>query len=537
MANESPWSVGPGYRVYPQSVNICTEVLDRHVAEGRGSSPAVVWPEGSWSFARLQQVVNAFAAKALACGIARGDRMIVLGRNSPLSVAAVLAGFKIGAVPVMLNSLLAESEIDYIIDNSGSRVAFAPAGDATALRALLAKGRLDRLFILRGEAQGDKEEDCTALDRENAADIPTVRTDALEPAFMVYSSGTTGRSKGIVHAHRWVITVGDPNVLQMTFAPDDVVATTGEYSFMGNFGHAFIFPLYAGASIAVYGERVTPEAVIAFFRAVKPTIFLSVPTFYRTMLAAEGFTAKLQDIGFRFMISTGETLGAAVWNRWKTESGIPILELYGVSEVQSLVSNSPLLPVKPGSVGKPAPGVKVALLDESLDEVGAGESGVLCIHRSDPGLFLEYHKQPEKWKAQHRGDWYYTGDVMRVDEDGYYWYLGRGDDLFKSRGYFISPHEIENALQRHPAVAEVAVVPQPDEVLGNIVTAYAVLRSGYDASAALEKDIVDSVREHLAPYKVPKSLRFIAEMPKSPVGKILRRSLRATSGGQAAQPR
>ena len=171
MPNLVPWSVGPGYRVYPQKLNICTEVLDRHVAEGRGGAPAVVWPQGRWTFAKLQGVVNAFAAKAKDRGIAKGDRMIVLGRNSPVAVAAVLAGFKIGAVPVMLNSLLAESEIDYILDNSEARVAFAPSASAQALRSLLAKGRLDRLFILQGDVQSDKEEDCTSLDQENAETV------------------------------------------------------------------------------------------------------------------------------------------------------------------------------------------------------------------------------------------------------------------------------------------------------------------------------------------------------------------------------
>jgi acyl-coenzyme A synthetase/AMP-(fatty) acid ligase len=227
------------------------------------------------------------------------------------------------------------------------------------------------------------------------------------------------------------------------------------------------------------------------------------------------------------MISTGESLGAAVWNRWHQETGITICELYGVSEVQSLISNSPLLPVKPGSIGKPAPGVNVALLNESLDKVAPGETGVFAIHRSDPGLFLEYHKQPDKWKAQHRGDWYYTGDVMRVDEDGYFWYVGRGDDLFKSRGYLISPHEIENVLQRHPAVAEVAIVPEPDELAGNTIAGFILLRNRSEGSSSLEADIIEFARKHLAPYKAPKSLRFVDELPKSPVGKILRRALRA----------
>jgi acetyl-CoA synthetase len=218
-------------------------------------------------------------------------------------------------------------------------------------------------------------------------------------------------------------------------------------------------------------------------------------------------------------------LGASVWNRWHDETGIPICEIYGVSEVQTLLSNSPLMTVKPGSVGRPAPGVRVALLDDSLNEVAPGESGVFCIHRSDPGFFLGYHKQPDKWKAQHRGDWYYTGDVMRADEDGYFWYLGRADDLFKSRGYLISPHEIENVFQRHPAIAEVAVVPEPDERTGNTIVAFAMLRPGHEGSAALEAEILEFGKTNLAAYKLPKKLSFVAELPKNPVGKIVRRAL------------
>ncbi len=529
MTNEVMWKVGPGYRVYPPKLNMCAEVLDRHVAEGRGDATAVIWQDGRWTFAELQRVVNAYAAKAKENGIGKGDRMLVLGRNSPQVIASVLAGLKIGAVPVLLNSLLSESEIDYIIDNSGARTAFAPSSSALALRSLLARDRLDQLFILQGATESAKEMDCSGLDRLDVGKIATLETDALDEAFMVYSSGTTGRPKGIVHAHRWVVTVGDPNVLMMTFSAGDVVATTGEYSFMGNFGHALIFPLYAGAAVATYGERVSPDSVFAFFEATRPTIFLSVPTFYRAMLATSGFTVKLRGLNFRFMVSTGEALGASVWNRWHEETGIKICEIYGVSEVQTLLSNSPLMTIKPGSIGKAGPGVKVALLDEGLNEVAPNEPGVFSIHRSDSGFFLGYYKQPDKWKSAHRGDWFYTGDVMRVDEDGYYWYLGRSDDLFKSRGYLISPHEIENVVQRHPAVAEVAVAPKPDERIGNVIVAFVLLKEGHNGTAALETEILEFARTQLAPYKVPKELIVVTELPKSPVGKIVRRALATKS--------
>ena len=215
MPNEVLWRVGPGYRVYPPKLNMCTEVLDRHVTEGRGDAPAVVWQGGRWTFAELQKVVNAYAAKAKENGIGVGDRMLVLGRNSPQGVATVLAGLKIGAVPVLLSSLLSESEIDYIIDNSGARVAFAPSANAQALRELLAKGRLDRLFILQGSVEGAKEVDCSGFERLDVGEVATLDTGADE-AFFVYSSGTTGRPKGIVHAHRWVVALGDSNSFAYT---------------------------------------------------------------------------------------------------------------------------------------------------------------------------------------------------------------------------------------------------------------------------------------------------------------------------------
>ncbi len=311
----------------------------------------------------------------------------------------------------------------------------------------------------------------------------------------------------------------------MEYEPSDVVMTAGEFSFMGTFGHAFMFPLYAGSTIALFGERPVPEQVVAAITKHAVTIFISVPTFYRTLLANPGLRNAYKATKLKRIISTGEPLGAAVYEKWMSEYGTPIFDIYGVSEVEVLIGNGPANPVKPGSIGKKLVGMKIALLNDQLEEVGPGEPGVLMIHRSDPGLFLGYYRQPEKWRNQHRGDWFYTGDVMTRDEDGYFWGAGREDDLFKSRGYFLSPQEIEDAILKHPTVAEAAVVGLPDETLGNKVAAFVVLRTGAEKKN-FEKDLIEFLRPTLAAFKLPKEVTIMEVLPKNPVGKILRRALR-----------
>lgn len=203
----------------------------------------------------------------------------------------------------------------------------------------------------------------------------------------------------------------------------------------------------------------------------------------------------------------------------------PLYEIYGVSEVMTCMANTSYNEVKWGSMGKGLVGIRMCIMSDRLEPVAAGEQGRLMIHRDDPGMFLCYYQQWDKWQAAHKGEWYDTGDVMRQDEEGYYYYLGRKDDLFKSRGYFISPQEIENALIKHPAIAESAVIGVPDDAYGNRIDAYARLVETESPSEALAAEILADVADRLAPYKVPKSLNFVDEVPKNAVGKILRRAL------------
>lgn len=526
------WTAGPGYRVYPAKVNITERVVDRHVAAGRGDKPAVAWDGGGWTYAELQQEVRRLASGLAALGVEKDSKVLVRSRNVRQAVASVLAAFKLGAVPVWVNALLMEDELDYILENSEARLAVTMSALAEPLRSLKAKGRLDRIVLFDGEPENDGEHGYEQVKEMGGGADVGADTDAMDPAFMLYSSGTTGRPKGILHAHRWIITVGDPSLVQTEYDEDDILLTPGEYSFMGTFAHAFLFPLYRGSTIALFSERATPDSVFAAVERQRATVLMSVPTFYRTVLGAPTAARRFDLSRLRYALSTGESLGAAPYEQWVEAFGVPLYEVYGVSELEVVIGNGPAYDVKPGSIGRGLLGVKIAVLDESLEEVPAGESGVLMIHRSDPGLYLGYYRDPERWALQHRGDWYDTGDVVRVDEDGYYWYLGRNDDLFKSRGYLLSPQEIEDALLRHPSVVEAAVIGRPDETRGNQVAAVVVPTADAQPGAALAEQVIEHCKAIIAPYKVPKTVEFVDELPKNPVGKILRRALRSPAASK-----
>ena len=519
------WEVDDGYRVYPPRMNITTEVVDRHVDEGRGGAAAVHWPGGTWTYAAFQREINALAAGMADLGIGKGDFILVHSRNCPQSVAAIFAGLKLGAVPTLTASMLKEPELEYILENSGAKVVFAMGAVAEPLRSLKAKGNFETLVILDENDAGDGAIGYTEVVKPGVNEHPTADTGAMDPAFMLYSSGTTGKPKGILHAHRWIITVGDPVLVQMKYQDDDIVLSPGEYSFMGAFGHAFMFPLYGGASIATFSQRGTPENAFKFVEDLKITIFSFVPTFYRMAVAQPELKEKYDLSTIRFMCTMGEQLGASVYERWMEIYGIPLYESYGVAEIEVMIGNGPDYPVKAGSIGRVLPGYKVALLNDELDEVGPNEEGVFMISRSDPGHYIGYYKQVDRWRKQHRGDWYFTGDVMHRDEDGYYWYHGRQDDIFKSRGYLIAPQEIENVIIRHARVAEVAVTGIPHETLGKTIGAFVVVTEGTEPSDDLAADIIAYAAASLAKYKVPESVTFLDAIPKNPVGKLLRRVL------------
>ena len=519
MAAEEP--LPSDYRKIPDRVNICREVLDRQIESGLGDRTAFIWEGGRMSYAECARRVVALAGGLAARGIGSGMPVLIRLPNCPEFVLAFLALVRLGALPVLQNSLLGPDEVAYVLGHSGARAAITLAGIAAPLEAL--GDRLDLgLITARGVPSG-----AVAFEDLFGDDGPLEAADtaADEPAFLVYTSGTTGRPKGIVHAHRWIVALGDSNRWRVPPEDGDVVLATGEWSFISALGHNFLFPLRNGVTGVILEGRARPERVLRTIGTLRVTLLYSVATVYRRILAIENVEDSFDLSSLRGCNATGEALEEATWREFKSRIGCDIWEHYGISEMQMVVGQGPRQAVRPGSVGVPIPGTRVAVCDEAYNELPAGEIGQFLIAADNPGFFIGYHRDAAKTGEVVHDGWYHTGDLAWRDRDGYYWIAGRSDDCFKSRGIFISPYEIENALRRHPAVAEACVVPLADAEIGNRIRAVVVARAGAPTGDTLAEDIRAALRTRIAPYKVPHVIEFADSLPKSAVGKVLRRDV------------
>ncbi|MDC0032965.1 acyl-CoA synthetase [Alphaproteobacteria bacterium] len=513
----------PGYREIPTHVNITREVLDRQLVSGSGDRTAFVFEGGSICYAELGRRVNRFAQALSGLNIVKGTKVLIRLPNCLEFVISFLALVKIGAVPVLQNSLLGPEEVAYVREHSDAKAAITLASIAEPLRALA-----DALpcGIIEVRGTGKSELDFKQLiDNAFGEPFETIDTNANEPAFFVYTSGTTGRPKGIVHAHRWVIALGDTNKLRIPPLDDDVAMATGEWSFISALGHNVLFPMRNGITGAILEARATPENVLAAIEAFGVTLTYSVATVYRRILAKGGLETHYDLSSLRGCNATGEALEVATYEEWRRRIGCEIWEHYGLSEMQLIFGQGPRWQVRPGSIGKPLPGTRVEILDDDYQMVSANDIGHILIASDNPGFFLGYHKDPKKTAEVMHDGWYHTGDLGYADEDGYLWIAGRSDDCFKSRGIFISPLEIENALRLHDAVAEACVVPMADAEIGNRIRAVIVLRDGLPNDGILARKIGDDLKHRIAAYKVPHLIEFADSLPKSPVGKVLRRAL------------
>ena len=513
----------------PDHFNIAVACCDRWVEAGHGDRPAIHHAGEVLTFSDLQDRVDRLAEGLQSLGLGAGQRYLIRLPSIPEFHAAFLAGLKIGAVAIPTPQQLREKELRHILTVAQVTVVITEDTLAGPIRSIRREvPTLEHVVCLGTRDPGEIELSWLVESSEGRHVAHPTKPD--DPAFVLFSSGTTGVPKGIAHAHRgFNLAAGDPcGKIGMGLEPADVVLQPHDPSWSYSLGCGFLFPLCEGASIVANIGLVRPDNALEWVDRYRVTILAAVPTFYRAVLSRQGIENSSDISSLRHCTSAGEPLTTDTYHEWRKRMGVDLLDHIGQGESSMFCANTPEGGVIPGSVGKPLPGYDVAVLDDRGRAV-VGEVGELAIRDDNPALFFDYIGMPERWAATHRDGWYLTGDLARVDDDGNFWYVSRADDLITSRGYMISPKEVEDTLVGHPLVLEAAVVGHPDPQMGQIVIAFIVVQPGIEADPGLAEELVAYARGQIAPFKAPKRVEFLDELPKTPTGKILRRDLRTRS--------
>ena len=514
----------PGY------FNFARDVMERWARE-RPNACALRWvsdggrKEQKFSFRQLAERLRRAAGLFHALGIKRGDRVLVILPRVPQWWIAMLGLTKLGAVPIPGTPLLTAKDVRYRIEAADASVIITDA-EGTDKVEDFGGGRL----VVGAERPGWTNFDAGV--RENSLDFDCEPTRSDEPGIIYFTSGTTGLPKMVLHTqasyglgHRLT------GELWLDLKPDDVHWCLTDTGWAKAAWSCLFGPWHVGACVLAVDARgkFDPVAALRTLARYPITTWCAPPTALRLMVREDLSAYRFPEL--RHCVSAGEPLNPEVITAWKKATGLTIHEGYGQTETVVLLGNfrSRGDQVRPGSMGKPAPGFHVALLDEHLNELPAEREGELAV-RVKPqrplGLFREYWRNPAENALRFRGDWYLTGDRAVRDADGYYWFVGRGDDVIKSSSYRIGPFEVESALIEHPAVLEAAVVGKPDPVRGQIVKAFVVLRKHRTPSEELKRELQEHCKRVTAPYKYPRQIEFLAELPKTISGKIRRVELR-----------
>lgn len=512
----------------PEELNMGRICTDWWVERGgRGNDVAIYHGDEKITYRELKELTDAFASGAYRMGLKKGQRYVIRTPNCLEFMVAFLGGQKIGAVPVPINPMLREHELIHIINNSESVAAVCTADLVENIENIRSRCPTLQRIIVIGEAQKDYISYAELMKSAKGAP-PYVATHKDDPAYYLYTSGTTAGPKGVVHAHRFIIGAGDPiGKFTMGLERGDICGGPTALTWMYALGHNFLFSLRWGTSVATWTDaRFDPERAFEFIQKYKLTLFVGTPTIYRHMLAVRDAEKRFDLSSLKYCLSSGEPLLAETVREWSRRFGVRTVDSMGQTEAHEFCTSQTQIALKTGSMGKPLPGIEVAIVDDNGNVLAPGEIGHLAIRRDHPGLCLEYFKMPEIMKeVSLPHDWYNTKDLASIDEDGYFWYCSRSDDIMTSRGYRISPAEVETALQTHKAVLEsgVAGAMTPE---GEKVKAWVVLHQGFEPTRELAEELKNHVKMTIAPYKHPQEIEFITDLPKTSSGKILRRELR-----------
>lgn len=521
MSRVTPHSPTPSASDRGEPLNLARLCLEVHAADpATAARPAFSFigdaPGGpadaryrseSWSYGELWERVAAIGRGLLARGLEPGDRVLVRLPHSPEYAFAFFGATLAGLVPIPASPQLTSEETEFLLADGAAAAVISAAETRIAGFAGVAVD-LDELAEIDGPG-------------------PLPETRAEDPAFLVYTSGTTARPKGVLHAHR---TIRGRLLMREGwegFRPGDVTLHAGTLNWTYTLGVGLMDPWLAGAHALLFGGRYDAAGWPAILKRYGVTVFCAVPTVYRQMLKY----GRPEDAGLtalRHGLCAGEPLPVALIEEWRSRVGTDLYEALGMTELSTYISSGPLTPVRPGSPGRPQAGRRVAILPEDGEGSDAtrplpsGTAGLLAAHRSDPGLMLGYWRRPEEERAVYRGDWFVGGDLATIDDDGYVWFHGRADDIIKSFGYRLSPVEIEAALATHPSVAEAAVVAVPVAEEKTLVVAAIVPQEG---AVIGEPALRRHAEQHLAGYKRPHEYRLVEALPRTRNGKVQRSAL------------
>ncbi|MDU0343101.1 benzoate-CoA ligase family protein [Bosea rubneri] len=508
---------------YPERLNVVTELVDRHVAEGRGDRLAVIGPSETWSYGQLAETVNRIAnALTRDLGLLPGHRVMLRAANTPMMVAAYLAVLKAGGVAVATMPMLRTGELLYPIRKA--KIALALCDHRVVADLKSAQSLAPELSTIVSWGNGELEALMAKPGYEAFAAADTAQDDVCLIAF---TSGTTGEPKGTMHFQRDLLAICDSygaRVLQAS--PEDRFIGSPPLAFTFGLGGIVLFPLRIGAAI-VLPEKTAPADLAAAIEQHRASVCFTAPTAYRAMLAqAEG-----RDLSsLRTCVSAGETLPKATFEAWQAKTGLPLMDGIGATEMLHIFIGAPRDKIRPGATGLPVPGYEARIVDEQGQEVPDGTPGRLAVRGPTGCRYLADSRQARYVE----NGWNITGDTYLRDADGYFWYQARSDDMIVSAGYNIAGPEVEACLLTHEAVAECGVVGAPCPDRGQIVKAYVLLRPGFAADAAMAKTLQEHVKATIAPYKYPRAIAFVTSLPKTPTGKLQRFALREMARAEAA---
>jgi 2-aminobenzoate-CoA ligase len=511
---------------YPDRMNCVAELLDRWIAAGWGDRPCLISPAETLTYAQLGERVNRIAnVLTRSLGLMPGHRVLLRGPNNPMMVAAYLAVVKAGGIVVATMPLLRAKEIAYPIAKAKIRLALCDhrlAEEMEKARSLAPE--LGRVVYWGSGAPEALETLMATPGYETFVPCDTASEDVCLIAF---TSGTTGEPKGTMHFHRDMLATCDSygRYVLRAQASDRVIGSP-PLAFTFGLGGLVLFPLRVGAA-SILIEKASPDDLLGAIEKFRATIAFTAPTAYRAMLAR----LREHDMSsLRKCVSAGEPLPKATFEAWLAATGIKILDGIGATEMLHIFIGSPERELRPGATGKPVPGYEARVVDADAKEVPPNTIGRLAVRGPTGCRYLA-----DKRQRQYVQDgWNITGDTYLMDADGYFWYQARSDDMIVSSGYNIAGPEVEAAMLEHPAVAECGVVGAPDEERGQIVKAYVVLRAGYSGDAAVTKTLQDHVKATIAPYKYPRTIEYVTQLPRTQTGKLQRFELRRMAADAAS---